>query len=810
MKERMKKIDVKTVIILTSAIFLVVTIAPIAAQASEWVQKADTPETGGYGEAAVGTGNYIYAARCLYSSSTPYFWLYNPVTDSWTSMNSTGLPRGAFRNGAALTWDHNDAIFALFGGRYTDINRTLFYRYIIPNDTWERLTDTPHAQGAGDSITWSGYDDLIYALLGSKEHGTAFACFNSSNNSWSLLPFNSNWTTTDDGASLVWTGGEYLYALRGEWEETVPCQDFARYHIPSKTWRDMSSIPESDGVGDGGSLLWTENQPNYIFALGGNSCLEDPGYNFYRYSIFSDSWEELESILCPVGNYVGNRFGFADGHIYYWQGTPSTWECGGDAFYLYESSPSQSTNVTISGRQILVNGNSFTVKGVGYAPTPIGETPEVAPYDYFDRVIYDRDLPLLRAMNANTIRLWGWDYAKDHTAFLDAAYNNGTNPIYVIVSYWVDPYKDFSEPQVREEIKNEFRTMVETYKDHPAVLMWCVGNELNGDWLSVDLSAWYSLLDECAQIGHAVEGDSYHPVTTANWEIYDIVEYDDSLTYLDAWGLNVYRGTSFGDLFADYANISSKPMWISEYGIDAFDNRYGDEYENVGTPYQASYAGNLWDEIEANFSLCSGGSIMAYCDEWWKAGNPYSHDNGGYSTSAHPDGFSNEEWWGIMRTVANGSGPDIIQPREVYYTLKSKFGMQNFDTRESSNPYPSLSGTHNGTITPFYDINVSKMYTYPCPGTGGHTESVKIWNSTGWNVTATWNGYVGDWHNISFDDSFTLYANHTYNYTIRTGSYPQIHHTPQLLTAKGWITCSEFVDVNGKRHEGWIPAIRLS
>jgi hypothetical protein len=25
----------------------------------------------------------------------------------------------------------------------------------------------------------------------------------------------------------------------------------------------------------------------------------------------------------------------------------------------------------------------------------------------------------------------------------------------------------------------------------------------------------------------------------------------------------------------------------------------------------------------------------------------------------------------------------------------------------------------------------------------------------------------------------------------------------------GAITCTEFVDVNGKRHEGWIPAIRL-
>jgi parallel beta-helix repeat protein len=130
-----------------------------------------------------------------------------------------------------------------------------------------------------------------------------------------------------------------------------------------------------------------------------------------------------------------------------------------------------------------------------------------------------------------------------------------------------------------------------------------------------------------------------------------------------------------------------------------------------------------------------------------------------------------------------------------------------FDTGEGT--YPGISGTHNGTITPFHDINVSKLYTYPYLGTGGHTESVKIWNSTNWNVTATWNGYSSDWHNLTFNNSFTLYANETYNYTIRTGSYPQIIHAESKDVIGGTITCEEFTDVNGKRHEGWIPAIKL-
>jgi hypothetical protein len=103
------------------------------------------------------------------------------------------------------------------------------------------------------------------------------------------------------------------------------------------------------------------------------------------------------------------------------------------------------------------------------------------------------------------------------------------------------------------------------------------------------------------------------------------------------------------------------------------------------------------------------------------------------------------------------------------------------------------------------------LYTYPCADIDGHTGYVKIWNNTtGWNVTATWNGHTSDWHNLTFSNSFTLYANETYNYTIRTGSYPQIIYELSWNATAGVITCDEFVDVNGKTHEGWIPAIRLS
>lgn len=150
------------------------------------------------------------------------------------------------------------------------------------------------------------------------------------------------------------------------------------------------------------------------------------------------------------------------------------------------------------------------------------------------------------------------------------------------------------------------------------------------------------------------------------------------------------------------------------------------------------------------------------------------------------------------------SGNSNESSEHSFTTLKL---LNVFDTGKGT--YPSIMGTHNGTITPSHNITVNMMYTYPCAGTSGHSEYVRIWNST-LDVVARWDGYAGDWHNIYFDKTFVLYKDEIYNYTIQTGSYPQIIHKQSHITLDGClITCSEFIDVNGKVYDDWIPAIRF-
>ncbi len=386
-------------------------------------------------------------------------------------------------------------------------------------------------------------------------------------------------------------------------------------------------------------------------------------------------------------------------------------------------------------------------------------------------------------MGANTIRLWGWNNTADHTDFLNSAYNNGTDPIYVIVSFWMGPsaYPNISKPETRAQIRSDFRNMVAAHKGSPAVLMWAIGNELNAPWMYGNNTDLFSLINEMAQVAHEKEGANYHPVTTPLMHI-DLINtisaYNDTMTALDIWSVQIYRGNSFGTLFEDYKNVSGKPLVITEYGIDAYDNRNSTEYELIGTPYQAEYASALWNEIMANSNVTSGASIMAYSDEWWKGkytpypnpnqGCPESdqnfHSNCGYSISSHPDGYSNEEWWGIMRTRDNGSSPDIMEPRAVYNALRSLW-------IDIDSPPASITNLTNMTFALNY-IN----WTWKDPSTPDFN-------------------YV----KVYIDGKFRAGVNKGKQFFNATGFIPNTRHTISTRT----VDTSGNVNVTWKNHTAW-------
>lgn len=135
-----------------------------------------------------------------------------------------------------------------------------------------------------------------------------------------------------------------------------------------------------------------------------------------------------------------------------------------------------------------------------------------------------------------------------------------------------------------------------------------------------------------------------------------------------------------------------------------------------------------------------------------------------------------------------------------------------FDTGPGT--YPSCSGIHKGELRPAQDLKVSKLYTYPCTGTGGHSESITLHEGSELIARGTWDGYQSDWHNITLYNKtgasyVTLLKDRTYSYAIKTGSYPQIIHSQPFTNEYGTITCTQFTDANGVIYDDRIPAIRL-
>ena len=145
---------------------------------------------------------------------------------------------------------------------------------------------------------------------------------------------------------------------------------------------------------------------------------------------------------------------------------------------------SGASTVHVQGSRLIVDGDpSFVIKGIAYSPVPAGQN-GAGNGDFFlphYNELWQRDLPLLRQLGCNTVRVYHWLPREDHTPFLDAAHASGVR---VIVTYDLTSaqFMPVGTAEQRQQIIGNFTEQVTRYKAHPALLMWCFGNELNGDW----------------------------------------------------------------------------------------------------------------------------------------------------------------------------------------------------------------------------------------------------------------------------------------------------------------------------------------
>jgi hypothetical protein len=297
----------------------------------------------------------------------------------------------------------------------------------------------------------------------------------------------------------------------------------------------------------------------------------------------------------------------------------------------------EKNTVKISGRHILVNDAPYLIKGICYHPVPKGTKIR-------DFGNLTEDLTLMVEAGVNTIRVYS---PIDDKAVLDEIHTAGFKLI-IGIGYDQGGYFDIRS--------GSFIDYVNDYKDHPAVLMWELGNECNfhPEIFEADVGNWYAALNRAAEMIH--QNDPSHPVTTAHGELPDDTARA-SCPNVDVWGMNVYRWDHPEDVFAEWAAVSPKPMYLAEAGADSYMTAAGLGYEQgPNQRAQADANGKILDAVFSHQDICSGVALFAFSDEWWKAGSPDTQDAGdeaAWSGGVPYDGAANEDYWGIVDVDGN-------------------------------------------------------------------------------------------------------------------------------------------------------------
>ena len=210
------------------------------------------------------------------------------------------------------------------------------------------------------------------------------------------------------------------------------------------------------------------------------------------------------------------------------------------------------------GWQMLVDGKPFEIKG--------------ATFEYVKDVEnYDKHFKDLQFLGVNTIRTWAT--GKETKALLDAAQKYD---IKIMMGIWMrhgrpgmedddrfDYLKDTKGMQVMYDNAIDF---VKTYKDHPAVLTWGIGNEV---YLNIatdpEKEAYSKLLEKiCKEIKKI---DPNHPITSVEAWTFGMDWWQKHVPSIDIYGLNVYgAGANFLQDELEKRNID-KPYIITEFGV---------------------------------------------------------------------------------------------------------------------------------------------------------------------------------------------------------------------------------------------------
>ena len=294
--------------------------------------------------------------------------------------------------------------------------------------------------------------------------------------------------------------------------------------------------------------------------------------------------------------------------------------------------------------QLTVGGQPYTVKGLTWGPA-MADAP--------------RYMPDLRSMGVNTVRTWGTDASSK--PLLDAAAAQGLK---VVNGFWLQPgggpgsggcVNYVTDTAYKNNMLTEFAKWVDSYKSHPATLMWNVGNEsvlglqncYGGTELEAQRNAYTTFVNDVAKKIHSIDPD--HPVTstdawTGAWPYYK----------RNAPDLDLYSMNSYGDICGvrqDWVDGGyDKPYIITEGGPagewEVPDDANGIPDEPTDVQKADGYT-RAWGCVTGHQGVALGATFFHYGLE---------HDFGGIWFNLVPDGLKRLSYHAVKKAYTGSTG----------------------------------------------------------------------------------------------------------------------------------------------------------
>ncbi len=407
---------------------------------------------------------------------------------------------------------------------------------------------------------------------------------------------------------------------------------------------------------------------------------------------------------------------------------------------LTDRKPNRTVRVTGTGRvqllqddrthwQLHVDGKPWTIQGLTYQPSQVGESPDEGTLrdwmradrngngriDAFDTFVdrnrnnrQDADEPivgdfeLIHAMGVNTLRLFHTNHPDTATtkALLRQLYER--YGFMVLMGDFVGMYTvgsgarwedgtDYLNVEQRSRMFEAVKQMVQEYKDEPYLLMWVLGNENNYGGVHGIVGGvgnagrypreYYQFINELAGWIHSV--DPNHPVAVGNGDVLFLDLVAQAAPAIDVFGANSYRGWhGFGrTFFEEIKRMLDKPVLITEYGCPAYQRGQSGE---VAQRDQALYHFGNWVDLADNMAGSGvgnvvGGVVFEWSDEWWKAGQPPAFSPKQQEVIPNwagpfPGGWNFEEWFGLVGQGDGGNSPYLRQLRLSYRLYQALWG----------------------------------------------------------------------------------------------------------------------------------------